>query len=154
MYKNHQDVHHGLYTTEIFMLLRPQSRSYFTMPSSNSKNGGASNNGGAKASSMTTSDASRVQSSQVSLAHTIPHRALILIRSQGAWRKGYVFRWLRSASSECWRQKCNPKRGWRQVRSHRDRIFRGRPQWGRSKAGTLSDPNYKSFNLDVRAKCN
>ncbi|KAF3031335.1 hypothetical protein E8E11_005031 [Didymella keratinophila] len=34
------------------------------MPSSNSKTGGASNNGGAKASSMTTSDASRIQSSQ------------------------------------------------------------------------------------------
>lgn len=57
------------------------------MPSSKSNTRGVPNNNGAKSSTMTKSDASRVQSSQVSLAHDMLDIAMLLIWLRRADRR-------------------------------------------------------------------
>jgi hypothetical protein len=92
------------------------------MPPSDSNIGGASNNSGTKSTAMTPSDASRIQSSQVSLAGEMLDEGCMLTQGQGSRWEGHVFRRFRGACSRRCCQKCERGGYWWRVEWHRETI--------------------------------
>jgi hypothetical protein len=87
---------------------RTQPSSTFTMPSNNNA-GNAANNGGAKSTPMTGSDASRIQSTQVSLpGGNLDGDSLLTFAPANRWQ-GYVVRGLRRARPGRCREEREPE---------------------------------------------